>query len=142
MMHKLLEKYKLPKQEIETVQELADYQDTIISLAMLQFSKQEIAQTLMCSTTLLDEWAVINYNLDFERVKDTFRARANMLILDKQYESALEDKNTKMLQFLGKNYLKQVDDGTKSVVNLNADRVVFNESETEQELAQDMDIGE
>ena len=141
-MHKLLEKYKLPIQEIETVQELGEYKDTIISLAMLQFSKQEIAQTLMCNTALLEEWAIINYNLDFERVKDTFRARANMLILDKQYESALEDKNTKMLQFLGKNYLKQVDDGTKSVVNLNADRVVFNESETEQELAQDMDIGE
>ena len=142
MMHKLLEKYKLPIQEIETVQELGEYKDTIISLAMLQFSKQEIAQTLMCNTNLLEEWAILNYNLDFERVKDTFRARANMLILDKQYESALEDKNTKMLQFLGKNYLKQVDDGTKSVVNLNADRVVFNESETEQELAQDMDIGE
>ena len=141
-MHKLLEKYKLPIQEIETVQELGEYKDTIISLAMLQFSKQEIAQTLMCNTNLLEEWAILNYNLDFERVKDTFRARANMLILDKQYESALEDKNTKMLQFLGKNYLKQVDDGTKSVVNLNADRVVFNESETEQELAQDMDIGE
>jgi len=142
MLDKLLEKYKLPNKEITSTKELNNYKDTIVNLSMLQLSKQEIAQTLMCNTALLEEWAILNFNLDFEKVKDTYRARANMLLLDTQFESALEDKNTKMLQFLGKNYLKQVDDGTKSVVNLNADRIVFKESETSQELAQDMSIGE
>lgn len=91
---------------------------------LLHRSRREIASIMMCNDLLLDEYATLFYNTSFENLKNTFEERSNALLLQSQYESAINDKNAKMSIFLGKNYAKQVEDAS-TLVQLQADNVLI-----------------
>lgn len=122
--------HTLPTKAITSASELKSYEETLEEYALIHLPKSEIASALRVSPLLLEEYANIYYDCDFETLLQSFVSRSNALILSKQFKVALEDENSKMLQFLGKNYLQQVDDGAKAVVTLNSERVIFQESET------------
>lgn len=122
----------LPKKRITSVEELCKYEELLEEYLLLPYKKSDIANIFFCSEMILDEYVAIKYQSTFEEYQEVCKARGSNLVLSKQFESAVEDGNLKMLQFLGKNYLKQVDDGTKSMVSLNAEHITFVDSVTEE----------
>lgn len=113
-----------PTKRIDTVEQLKKYEDTLQELMLLHRDRREISAILMCNELVLDEYAKIYYGTTFEQLKDTFSERSNALLLQKQYEMALNDGNAKMSIFLGKNYARQIEDAS-SLIQLQADNVMI-----------------
>lgn len=97
-----------PTKPIKDLQTLKSYESTLLSLMQLHRSIKEIMSSLLVKLDLLNEWALLYYEGDFEAVLETFKDRSNANLVEKEYELALAG-NAKMLQFLGKNYAKQSD---------------------------------
>ena len=94
-----------PTKPIKTIKELNPYIPLLENLMLTNRTQEEISSALMCDLAVLNEYAYLTYELSFLDLLETFRARSNALLLDKQYERALEGDN-KMLIFLGKNYAR------------------------------------
>lgn len=114
-----------PTKPIKTIKELNPYIPLLENLMLTNRTQEEISSALMCDLAVLNEYAYLTYELSFLDLLETFRARSNALLLDKQYERALEGDN-KMLIFLGKNYAKQTD-ADKNLL-LEADQIIFKDS--------------
>ena len=114
-----------PTKPIKTIKELTPYIPLLENLMLTNRTQEEISSALMCDLAVLNEYAYLTYELPFLDLLETFKARSNALLLDKQYEKALEGDN-KMLIFLGKNYAKQTD--TDKNLLLEADQIIFKDS--------------
>lgn len=114
-----------PTKPIKTIKELNPYIPLLENLMLTNRTQEEISSALMCDLAVLNEYAYLTYELSFLDLLETFKARSNALLLDKQYERALEGDN-KMLIFLGKNYAKQTD-ADKNLL-LEADQIIFKDS--------------
>lgn len=124
-MKNFVKEYNFPKNRLITLKDIKQYEDLLGELMLTQNSKEEIAEMLLTTTALLDEYARVNFGAnDFSSLLETYKARSKAMLLNKQYELALGGSE-KMLIFLGKNYAKQVDDGTKALLTLESDRVVI-----------------
>lgn len=125
MIKNFVKEYNFPKNRLITLKDIKQYEDLLGELMLTQNSKEEIAEMLLTTTALLDEYARVNFGAnDFASLLETYKARSKAMLLNKQYELALGGSE-KMLIFLGKNYAKQVDDGTKALLTLESDRVVI-----------------
>lgn len=116
--------YEFPTKRIETIEELKKYNEQLVELMLLHRNRREIAATLMCNELLLDEYASVYYHTTFESLKNAYEERSNALLVGTQFEMALNDKNSKMAIFLGKNYAKQVEDAS-TLIQLQADNVMI-----------------
>ena len=125
-MTNFLKDLPYPKKPITDVEHLEIYKELLEQLMLSQLTSKEIACSLFTSEDVLNEWAVLKFNLDFGSVLDAYRTRAQALLVNKQYEEAFKG-DTKMLIFLGKNYAKQSDQD-KALALLQAEQVVIHDT--------------
>lgn len=104
-----------PMKPIKDLETLSLYEETLFSLCATHRSVKEICSALMCDIALLNEYSYLHYERDFDTLLETLKDRSNHALVSKEYEVAYSG-NSKMLQFLGKNYAKQTDDTNVSAL--------------------------
>lgn len=78
----------------------------------------------MCDQTIVEEYCQTYWNMDYTKVATMLANRGKTILRGTQFEVASQG-DTKMLMFLGKNNLQQVDDNSKYLEVEGADKVII-----------------
>ena len=82
---------------------------TFENLCAIQSTITEICAVFECDSKTLEKWCRREYGKNFSQVFREKRCRGFISLRRAQFQKAIEDKNTAMLIFLGKNWLGQSD---------------------------------
>ena len=102
-MDKISENYA-PKKDKKLVPK-----DIVFQLAAIMCTNEEIGQVLGLSPTAI--------KMKYAKVMEQGRSEGKKSLRRAQFQVALEKKDVRMLQFLGKNYLGQTDSGDQGEHN-------------------------
>lgn len=86
------------------------------TLCGIQCTHEEICAVFGVSINTLERWCKNTYGESFGKVFKAKRERGKASLRHKQWQKAVDAKDTTMLIFLGKQYLGQTDKTTQAVV--------------------------
>ena len=82
---------------------------TFENLCAIQSTITEICAVFECDDMTLNNWCLREYGATFSKVFREKRCKGFISLRRAQFQKAIEEKNTAMLIFLGKNWLGQSD---------------------------------
>lgn len=114
----------LPTEPCESAGEIEKHKDVFVFYATRFATTEEIASIFMCDPVLIEEYCQIYWKKSYTNVAKMLSSRGNAILRGTQFEVASQG-DTKMLMFLGKNNLQQVDDNSKFLEVEGADKVII-----------------
>jgi hypothetical protein len=123
-MSKDIQLIELPETPAKNAGDIAKHAKVFIFYATRFATLEEIASIFMCDQTIVEEYCQTYWNMDYTKVATMLANRGKTILRGTQFEVASQG-DTKMLMFLGKNNLQQVDDNSKYLEVEGADKVII-----------------
>lgn len=114
----------LPAEPAEKIADIEKHKEAFIAYATSFSTLDEIASVFMCDPALIEEYCQVYRKKDYTKVAYMLASRGKAILRGTQFEVA-RNGDTKMLMFLGKNNLQQVDDNSKYLEVEGADKVII-----------------
>lgn len=124
IMSKDIKLPELPTLPSEKASDIKKHEDVFVFFATRFATAEEMASVFMCDQALIEEYCQIYWKSDYTKVAKMLASRGNVILRGTQFEVASQG-DTKMLMFLGKNNLQQVDDNSKYLEVEGADKVII-----------------
>lgn len=114
----------LPATPAKSAADINKAQEVFIFYATRFATLNEISAIFMCDHTIVEDYCSIYRQRSYTQVLELLANRGNATLRATQFEVASQG-DTKMLMFLGKNNLQQVDDNSKYLEVDGADKVII-----------------
>lgn len=114
----------LPVLPAKSVEDIKKHEEVFVFYATRFATAEEMSALFMCDPTLVEEYCNIYWQKSYTNVATLLANRGKLLLRGTQFEVATQG-DTKMLMFLGKNNLQQVDDNSKYLEVEGADKVII-----------------
>lgn len=115
---------ELPKKPAKNAGDINLHEDVFVFFATRFATLNEISAIFMCDQTIIEDYCQTYWNKAYTQVMEMLANRGNATLRATQFEVASQG-DTKMLMFLGKNNLQQVDDNSKYLEVEGADKVII-----------------